>query len=64
MPENPVIRPVRAGDEIVVQVEGGFVRRPAPADGLVIATAERDVFVTAEDALEALRLLGKVSKPG
>jgi hypothetical protein len=56
---EPLLRAVRAGEEISVQVDGGFVRRPAPSDGVVIELFERDVFVSAEAMLEALRALGR-----
>jgi hypothetical protein len=55
----PVLRPVRAGDEITVQVEGGFARRRAPADGVVVELADRDLFLRAEALVEALRVLGR-----
>jgi hypothetical protein len=57
---SPVIRAVRAGDEITVEVEGGFVRRRAPSDGVVVQTGERDVFVAADLLVEALRTLGRI----
>jgi hypothetical protein len=56
----PTVRAVRAGDEISVEVEGGFARRRAPADGIVVELAEKDVFVTAEALLEALHALGRL----
>jgi hypothetical protein len=52
------IRAVRAGDEISVAVEGGFVRRRAPTDGALVELSERDVFVTADALLDVLRTLG------
>lgn len=57
---EPLIRPVRAGDEIVVAVEGGFVRRAAQVDGLVVETPERDVFLPVDTVLDALRVLGRI----
>jgi hypothetical protein len=56
---HPTVRAVRAGEEISVQVDGGFVRRPAPDDGVVIELVDRDVFVSADVLLEALRALGR-----
>jgi hypothetical protein len=58
--ESPIIRAVRAGDEVSVQVEGGFVRRRAPSDGIVVELPDRDVFVTADALVEALRTLGRI----
>jgi hypothetical protein len=55
---SPVLRAVRAGDEISIPVEGGFARRSAPSDGVIIELAERDVFVPVAALLEALQLLG------
>jgi hypothetical protein len=57
---SPVIRAVRAGDEISVPVLGGFVRRRAPADGVVVQLDDRDVFVSADLLVEALRTLGRI----
>jgi hypothetical protein len=56
----PTIRAVRAGDEITVQVLGGFVRRRAPSDGVVVQMEDRDVFVDADLLVEALRTLGRI----
>lgn len=58
-PKGPVIRPVRAGDEIIVEVEGGFVRRPAPCDGLAVETADRELFLPAAAVTHAMKLLTK-----
>jgi hypothetical protein len=57
---SPTIRAVRAGDEITVEVVGGFVRRHAPADGVVVQLEDRDVFVGADLLVEALRTLGRI----
>jgi hypothetical protein len=62
--EGPAVRAVRAGDEISVEVEGGFVRRRAPADGIVVQLADRDVFVSADALIEALRNLGRIPSTG
>ena len=60
MPAPIRVRPVRAGEEISVAVEGGFVRRKAPVDGIAIETPERDIFLPVESVLEALRQLDVV----
>lgn len=62
--EAPLLRAVRADDEISVEVEGGFVRRRAPADGIVVELGDRDVFVTADALIEALVALGRIPAPG
>lgn len=51
---------MRAGDEISVEVEGGFVRRRAPSDGVLVQLDDRDVFVGADALVEALRTLGRI----
>ena len=49
---SPTLRAVRAGDEITVQVLGGFARRRAPSDGVMVQMDDRDVFVTADKQIE------------
>jgi hypothetical protein len=61
--DSAVVRAVRSGDEITVEVEGGFVRRRAPADGIVIDLADRQVYVSADALVEALRTLGRLPGP-
>jgi hypothetical protein len=61
---GPLVRPVHAGDEISVQVEGGFARRPAPSDGVIVELPDRDVFLAAETLVEALRTLGRETPGG
>lgn len=39
------VRPVRAGDEITKAVEGGFRRDRASSDGILVVTADRDIFI-------------------
>jgi len=55
-----MLRVVRAGDEISVEVEGGFVRRRAPSDGVLVQLDDRDVFIGADALVEALRTLGRI----
>ena len=57
---SPTIRVVRAGDEISVEVEGGFARRRAPSDGVMVQLIDRDIFVGADALVEALRTLGRI----
>jgi hypothetical protein len=45
---------VLAGEAIRVACEGGFVRRPAPADGVEIDVAETVFFLTVEELREAI----------
>lgn len=57
--DSPMIRAVRADDEITVEVEGGFARRRAPSDGVVVQLSDKDVFIGADALIEALRTLGR-----
>ena len=57
-PSQVRLRAVRAGDEISVAVEGGFVRRRAPGDGVVIELDDRDLYLPVEALVDALRALG------
>jgi len=50
---------VRNGDEITVAVEGGFARRRAPGDGVVVELPDRDLFLPVDAVVEALRVLGR-----
>jgi hypothetical protein len=59
MPRPPELKPIRAGDEISVPVEGGFARRHAPSDGVLVALPDRDVFLPVDDVLTVLRVLGR-----
>jgi hypothetical protein len=59
MPPTPELKPIRAGEEITVQVEGGFARRHAPSDGVMVALPDRDVFLAIDDLLQVLRALGR-----
>lgn len=54
-----VLRPVRKGGPISVQVQGGYVRREAPCDGIAIETDEHSFFVPADSLEEALGKLGR-----
>jgi hypothetical protein len=36
---------VRAGDKIAVQVQGGWVSKPAPWDGYVFVSGEVNIYV-------------------
>ncbi len=54
-----VLRPVVAGGPISVEVEGGWVRRTAPCDGIAIETETASFFVPADKLEEALAKLGR-----
>jgi hypothetical protein len=58
---RPLLRAVRAGDEISVPVEGGFARHRAPSDGVILELPDRDVFLSVDALTEALRALGRTS---
>jgi hypothetical protein len=55
----PVVRAVREGDEISVAVAGGFARRRAPSDGVIIELGDRDLFLPVEALVAALAVLGR-----
>lgn len=57
------LRPVQTGDDVVVAVEGGFVRRKAPCDGAVIELPDREVFLPAEALIEVLQRLDRLPRP-
>jgi hypothetical protein len=59
LPDSPVLRPVRAGQEITVAVEGGFARRLATGDGLMVELPDRDLFLPVDAVIAALRVLGR-----
>ena len=45
---------VEVGDELVVQVEGGVIRRPAEEPGYVVGCGEESIFVPADKWIEAI----------
>ena len=52
------LRPVLKGESILVAVEGGFARKPAPADGFAVDVGDSCAFLSAEDAEHAATILG------
>jgi hypothetical protein len=61
---SATLRAVRAGDEISVEVQGGFARRRAPTDGVIVQLPDKDVFVEVAVLEEALRTLGRLPAGG
>jgi len=57
---SATIRPVLEGDSIVTRVQGGVVRRPAPADGFAVVTGEEEVFFTSRQVTEACGELARM----
>lgn len=53
-----VLRPIPAGAEISLEVEGGYILRTAPEDGVSIETEDRNIFVPARMLHEVLTKLG------
>lgn len=59
------VRGVVAGDTVVMECEGGFVRRPADQDGIMIESNEIAVFLSVpevERALEQIKLFKSFRK--
>lgn len=54
------VRPVRQGDEISVMVEGGFHRDRAGSSGIIVATADRDIYIPLDMLTVPLAELGCV----
>ena len=57
MTQSIKLRAVLEGDDMVVAVEGGFIRRSVPEDGLVVAIAAEELFLPESKIVEALRAL-------
>lgn len=51
------LRAVQEGDDMVVAVEGGYIRRAVPEDGVVVATGAEELFLPESKIVEALRAL-------
>lgn len=45
---------------MLVGVEGGFIRRPVPEDGVVVSTDHDEFFLPEDKVIEALRALERV----
>lgn len=48
------LRAVLKGETIVVPMQGGFVRRPAPSDGIEVDVGDTCAFLPAVEAAHAL----------
>ncbi|MDX2020831.1 MAG: hypothetical protein SF187_11365 [Deltaproteobacteria bacterium] len=57
MTQSIKLRAVLEGDDMMVAVEGGYIRRAAPEDGLVVATGADEMFLPEGKIVEALRAL-------
>ncbi|HYE58088.1 MAG TPA: hypothetical protein VD948_06265 [Rhodothermales bacterium] len=55
---------VLAGQPVTFEVEGGFYRRPAPADGLVVETDSTTIFVPLEDVAKAMAAIEAAKAKG
>lgn len=56
------IRPITKGQIATFEVEGGYARKPAPCDGLLIESAKATVFIPATEAIKALKTLQRSSE--
>lgn len=54
------LRAVLKGDDMVVAVSGGFIRREVPEDGVVVATELEELFLPESKVREALQALQTV----
>jgi hypothetical protein len=57
--EDLTITPIRKGQLASFEVKGGYVRAPAPHDGLLIETTTSTVLLAAEDVARAMSKLPK-----
>lgn len=61
----PKVRGVVEGDTVVHECEGGFIRRPADEDGIMIETDDIAIFISVpviEKALAQIPLFKKCRK--
>lgn len=54
------LRAVLKGDDMVVAVSGGFIRREVPEDGVVVATELEELFLPESKVRQALQALQTV----
>lgn len=57
MNQSIKLRAVLKGDDMVVGVEGGFIRRPVGEDGVVVAMGAEEIFLPQAKLNEALTAL-------
>lgn len=57
MTKSIKLRAVMEGDDMVVAVEGGFIKRAVPQDGVVVVTDLEELFLPEEKLVEALQAL-------
>jgi hypothetical protein len=58
------VRPIAKGQLATFEVEGGFARRPAPCDGLLIETRTSTLLIPLEEAERVMAKLRKALKNG
>lgn len=56
-PKLPLLRAIHAGDRYSRRVQGGNVQAEAPCDGVLIETAEEDIFFPRGEVAYALHVL-------
>lgn len=59
MNQSIKLRAVIKGDDMVVGVEGGFIRRPVDEDGIVVAMGSEEIFLPQDKLTEALSALDR-----
>ena len=57
MTESIKLRAVQKGDDMVVAVQGGYIRRAVPEDGVVVDTGAEEFFLPEAKIVEALAAL-------
>ncbi len=63
MTESIKLRAVLKGDDMVMGVAGGFIRRPVSEDGIVVALGAEEVFLPESKLAEALACLERRRLP-
>lgn len=64
MTESIKLRAVLEGDDMVVAVQGGYIRRAVPEDGVVVDTGAEQFFLPEAKLVEALGALQKARQGG
>lgn len=60
MTQSIKLRAVLAGDDVVTAVQGGYIRRPASEDGILVCIGADEVFLPEAKLAEALTALDRL----
>lgn len=58
-PSHVTTRAIREGEEFAGPVEGGYIRRPAPEDGVLVENREVTLFVPVTELEQRMAELGR-----